>query len=1095
VDHAVEAYLDAVCRQAIEPVRQLVEQMHRQASAAAEALDQVRNQAGESDAQHVWQAARSHRQAVRELLEEATSALERTHAGLALAQARRALTDALATHAGAQADASRVAPDTLFAPAESDSLYVGSRKAMARGGRRLRRRAPEQQIPAAHLARYHATVRLPLALVPTFSVAEQHVARAVATIETLATAAAYDAMRAEQCARRAELFVHDRERDAADQVAPITPLAGSDNDHADGNARPAATQSGTTASMDALARAHASTLKLRDALAAQVLDVDELREQASAAVRRAQRQWEDDVTQGGTFLLPLRRRPLDRPSAVERFDREDEAWLAWHDRVAHRLGSLGQLLALPDAAHQALDTWIDLLRADVVAPLHEVVSSAAQRVTDRVPTVEQAFGVSAEQARGEVSRALDEALAAAAQAQHAVEDLELIERVEAGGEAFARAIRRLPERVPERVRVNELHSSAVATGAEPVRPTIDVLVETPRAHVSKAVEAEWEALSKRIAQPTVDALRRLEKELAEVPAVLRFNLDTALSTIGRLLQPPDDSPLDPDDEPPADAPSPDEALAEARDLATGGLRRSAVRLIALDDPLARTLVDSAEAAVRPVDRLMSRVIDRSRVEEGLRAQAADAQREALDQVRDTAKQLREGAATVWWGTRARSRLLRLRIKRLLRRGRRAVGVGSPPEVHELGTVEAIAGLDSLLERLPTPYRHLFSLRPLSDVGLLKGRTADLARIRRHEAQWRGGLRNALILSGAAGSGLTSLVKVTEREVLTDYTVSHVDLRSRPRSADALAARLARALGLAADAGASLADLRSAVHAQPADAPPRAVVLSGMDHLMLRTIGGADMARDLLLFLSQTDTRVFWLGTIGASGWQALTRALPQASSLVLSYAVGGLSRAALEEAIMARHTRSGLALHFEPIRKQTSKAERVLLTVRKGDVESQAGLRALFFDELYRLSGYNLTLALVYWLRSVEVDAEGETVHVRQPERLSFAFLDAFDRAGAFALKAFLDHRSLTTGEMAAVMGGAPLRAAIEQFERLGNVMLIEPMPRAKSSSDENTSDTLFGSRPPEYFASDASDVRYRLRPVVVQPVVEYLRRQNVLRT
>ena len=805
------------------------------------------------------------------------------------------------------------------------------------------------------------------------------------------------------------------------------------------------------------------------------------------------------MERGGTFLLSMRARAVEPVKALRHHERDDE-WTGWYERVAARLGALLDVMSIPDTAHEALTQWFGALRSGVVEPMSEVIAQTSEFVTTPIREVDAAFERSPEAARQAVADALRETLGATERAQEQVEALGIDLQVTGSVQRLALSIRGLTSSVAETVRVNERHSDSIATGAGDVDPTTGTLLETPRAHVKRAVDAEAENLDERAARPIREAVAALVKEMNDVPAVLRFNLETALSTLNSLLQIGE---ADADDEEHEvetgdEAQLPADRIAEAHDLAMGGLRRSSARLAALSEPLGRMLPAAAQSAVAPVDRVLKRVIDRSRVEEGLRAQATDAQREALDRMRETGRRIGEGFEHAGWWMRKHARLLRVRVRGLLRRGREVVGVVGAGEIHELGTVEAIAGLDTLLERLPAPYRHLFSLRPVTDPDLLKGRTADLSRIRRHEKQWRAGLRNALILSGASGSGLTSLIRVAEAGALADYDVHRVEMRARPRSADALAARLAKALNLPPEAGASLAALRAAVHAHPAGERPPVIVLGGMEHLMLRTVGGADLARDVFLFLSQTDTRILWIGTVGTSGWQAMRTALPQAASLVLTHEVGGLSRDALEDVVMARHVKSGLALHFEPIADKTSKAQQLLLKATKGEIDTQPALRRLYFDELARVSGQNLTLALVYWLRSVRIDADGEVVRVHQPDRLSFAFLDSFDRAGAFTLKAFLDHRSLTIRELAQVMGGVAIRSAVEQFERVGNVLLIEPMPTGKRSvPDSSTSEvaSAFGERTPVFFASDDADVRYRLRPVVIQPIVDYLRRQNVLRT
>ncbi len=1106
---ALDAYLDAICDLVFAPTRQAVRAFEQEIDASIKTLDAGREPDGKWSAQAQWKAATTHRRQLRDALGQLTQTLERVAPGRRLAQARRVLCSAWEEGAAVESrSVSRTAPDALFASRKDDSLYVNSRKSMARMGRRMRKSPPEQTIPLGELARYHTVVRVPTALLPTFRTVEQEIARIAATVEALGTNAVYAALRAEQHCRHYAFFLTPDERhdvasapatESAWPAVPPTPNPQAAQPDASSGSQVRVVETEGRKGADAIAEARAAALKLRDLLAAQPLGIDALRAQAQSAIQTAHIDWTRDVERGGTFLLSMRSRAIEPVKALRRHERDDE-WAAWYERVAARLHTLLGVMSIPDIAHASLSQWLDALRSDVVEPMGRLISETSDLVTAPIGEVDAAFERSPEVAYKAVGDAMRETLGATRHAQEQIAALSVNQKIEESAKTLSLSIRGLTSEVAESVRVNGLHAQTVIGGGGEVDPEIGTLIETPRSHVKRALDAEAEHLGEKAAHPVRESVAALVKEMNDVPSVLRFNLETALSSLTSLVRPADADEGDEEhDVETGEQPiAPAERIAESRDLATNGLRRSAARLSGLSEPLARIVPDAASSAFAPVDRMLKRVIDRSGVEEGLRAQAADAQREALDQMRETTRRIGDGFEHAGWWLRKHARLLRVRVRGLLRRGREVVGVAGGGEIHELGTVEAIAGLDTLLERLPAPYRHLFSLRPVADPDLLKGRTADLARIRRHERQWRAGLRNALILSGASGSGLTSLVRIAETDVLADYDVHRIELRSRPPSADALAARLARALGLPTAAGASLAALRGAVHEQPAGERPPVVVLGGMEHLMLRTVGGADMARDVFLFLSQTDTRILWVGVVGTSGWQALRSALPQAAALVLTYEVGGLGRDALEEVIMARHGKSGLALHFEPIADKTSKAERMLLKARKGEIDTQPGLRRLYFDELSRVSGQNLTLALVYWLRSVVIDADGEVVRVHQPNRLSFAFLDSFDRAGAFTLKAFLDHRSLTIRELSQVMGGVPTRSAVEQFERVGNVLLIEPMPTANQPTPNPSStevSSAFGERAPVFFASGDADVRYRLRPVVIQPIVDYLRRQNVLRT
>jgi hypothetical protein len=126
-----------------------------------------------------------------------------------------------------------------------------------------------------------------------------------------------------------------------------------------------------------------------------------------------------------------------------------------------------------------------------------------------------------------------------------------------------------------------------------------------------------------------------------------------------------------------------------------------------------------------------------------------------------------------------------------------------------------------------------------------------------------------------------------------------------------------------------------------------------------------------------------------------------------------------------------------------------------------------------------VTLALFYWLRSATVDPRTGTLHARALEPLNFGYLGELSLPQCFALKAFLDHGSLSLDEYGLILG-LPRGEAREMFESLGNQLLIEPTVQDNALADFR-------------FNTVSDDARYRIRPLVVHPVTRHLRGRNLL--
>ena len=106
-------------------------------------------------------------------------------------------------------------------------------------------------------------------------------------------------------------------------------------------------------------------------------------------------------------------------------------------------------------------------------------------------------------------------------------------------------------------------------------------------------------------------------------------------------------------------------------------------------------------------------------------------------------------------------------------------------------------------------------------------------------------------------------------------------------------------------------------------------------------------------------------------------------------------------------------------------------------------------------------------------------IRVAPVSAIRFDFLDAFPIQRSFALKALIEHATLTVTELADVLQ-IPQKNARKLFEALGNAQLIAPakaivVTRAYAFNGVQTG------------------VRYRVRPMVLHPVVRHLRSRNIV--
>ncbi|QXD16503.1 hypothetical protein GQ464_006025 [Rhodocaloribacter litoris] len=1077
-----EAY-DAIERDLLAPLRKSVRRVaNRHARLTAEA---GLNDGADAPPGDVWDRLLAYRAATgREVLQALQHSLTTLAPGERIGAAFLNLLEALP---GLAADVPALVtlpePPDLHAPDPRDTPAVRLKKRILRGRdalrrlglragngiRRLLRRplhplpARDRQVPLAALCEYHLRVRLAGLYLPAHEHLQQHVARQVARLEA-AVAAWTDTLLEIEALRGASLpgdpSGHPARPRWPDWALPAPPPA--PDRHPDEAAHHRALR---------LAREAAATLQDGlQALAgaeppASPFDEAELQAAGSLLAR--------DVRYAGTMLLdPGQRRlpePAGRPDARLR-DRQ-RRWAAWHTQARNRIEAGQHLVALYHVLLHAETGLLQETAQATLVPVFERFTSMFERLRAAIAQVEALpAGAGGEPARlAEALRTLQEATLADLQASLAdlpgvvASDQALLEP---GARIWKELLAHL-DTLPEELEVHPLPAPDHREDP-PVQPGQRTFRINLRELAGQALPAPYPERLHAAAEPLRQKLVRTWRDVEGVLHIVQYNLEAALDELD--AQPGEKT--DADDRP-------HDPVATACDLAAGGLRRAANTLAALVSDLR----EPWQAYEQEVFRTFAR--DRDLLLRQVRAAGAP----EAPWVELLAR-LRRGGGYLYRRTRTAAGQLAERTRLLFRLGRRharelrqqaqtVVGIATADAEAQARTLDALTHLAPLQERLPLIYRKLFALAPLAEPFLLENRTHDLEAARRHFERWRQGRQGEpLIVVAPPGAGRTSFLNVLPHTVLQPADVRPLALERRLTDPAALAQCLAGVLELDLDAPPSLEALEAALLARTRTDPPVACLIDNLEHLMLRTLNGTDLLERLLILFARTDGRIYWVATINAHAWHYLGKVIPSTTGLASVRALTPFDRDTLETLILSRHRRSGMPLRFIAPEAHPRRTLPRLLRRSRTDEEQQAALRRQYFDRLHRSSGQNLRLALFYWLRSADFEADGDTLTIRPLEPLDFGFLNTYDLGRAFSLNAFLLHGTLTLDEHNRIFRLSE-EEGILILESLLNQRVIEPVPAGRQDG------------------VDASRIhpalRYRLHPLLLHPVTESLRARRIV--
>ena len=621
-------------------------------------------------------------------------------------------------------------------------------------------------------------------------------------------------------------------------------------------------------------------------------------------------------------------------------------------------------------------------------------------------------------------------------------------------DAAGRAVRRLEALGGELPAAVRLHGIPEA-GRQVTRPAAASRVVRVRGVAARVFGTSRMTRIREAPVVIAKALREVGREVAELSEVAAYGYEVALAELSESL----------DAEP---------EVRRTLAHATEGLMRAGDKLRLARETLFRAAAAAEANAIAQIDEGVGRLVQHT---------LADRPAASVLRVRSYVE---DEVAHDWrrWRHRIarRSTSAAAALRATGDRGvslARTLGLRPPVPGERDRGVPDLDSVSDIVRDLPVVYRRLFSFEPLADPRLLAGRDEALDQV---SARWRAyeaGGPGSLLVVAQPGAGVTSFLNVAATR-LSQAAPGGVrrTLRDRESGEARFTGTLGAWLGLdAPDDGpgaASLSELADEVLRAPEGALPAWVILEGAELLHLRTPEGGGAFERLVTFITRTESRLFWVVSINAAAWQLIRlRARPVVSS-IRRLALAPLGPDELREAIFARHRRSGIPLRFaEPSACGAARLHRWLRT-RTTRKRSRL-IEAEYFRRLHRAALGSVRLALVHWLRSADLESVPGHLLVR-PLATPFPSLDGVDVDQSFALKALLEHGTLTPAEFGEVMrtGAAATRHTLRS---LAEMRLIEAL------DEDGTGDSGRSPREP----------RYRIRPLMLGVVGHHLRSRNIL--
>ncbi|MCF7810436.1 ATP-binding protein [bacterium] len=393
------------------------------------------------------------------------------------------------------------------------------------------------------------------------------------------------------------------------------------------------------------------------------------------------------------------------------------------------------------------------------------------------------------------------------------------------------------------------------------------------------------------------------------------------------------------------------------------------------------------------------------------------------------------------------------IREHIFRIRRLTGLTVPTVRLEDVLINYLSESEKKITNLPYVYKRLFRTEPLNDERFFDGRSEEIAILKKQLQNWRNSYFTNTVFVGEKGTGKTTLLNLSESILFKGNQLNRFDIDSSILSLDELVLQLSLAFGMDETSDVEILTERLL------NGEPRICIIENLHNIYIRVVGGFDTLKQILLLISKTGDKIFWITSCSIYSWQYLDRVMNISAYFNKIIYLDALVREEIENIVMRRHRVSGYEHHFNlPDDNDKVRKYRKLST----EEAIQRALHDDFFDDLSDLANGNISVAIQYYLRAID-EVKEDRIMISPLDTFDYTTLFQLTPDDLFSLAAILQHGELSEGE----------HARIFHQETSTSCLLLKRMRNSGVLIEESG--------------------RYKVHPLMYRPVVRALKSRNIL--
>lgn len=457
--------------------------------------------------------------------------------------------------------------------------------------------------------------------------------------------------------------------------------------------------------------------------------------------------------------------------------------------------------------------------------------------------------------------------------------------------------------------------------------------------------------------------------------------------------------------------------AEAKKVVVEGLDRAIKKNDDINNELLNLNNSFAQKIKEPLDQLSEDLIKLTFTESVFELKLKIAKDRALQKSREVKKETIQKVKNALPLLISSVKKSYNRLTKLYSKTRKLIGIEKPVTVIKGEVSNFLSETGEAINKLPFVYQRLFVVEPIEDERFFFGREEEFEKLNKAYKNWSAGKFSPTIIYGEKGSGITSLINVfiKKKEFPIDsIRISVKEIVQRKEDfLNLLSGELFKSETV------ELQELIEALNNKKSK--KKIVVLENLQHIFLRRINGFENLKLLFELISETNENVFWVTTCTSYGYKYLQKTISIADYFAYEVKFGELDDKQIIDIILKRHRVSGYDIYYE-----ASESDRSNKNFQKlSDDEKQAQLEKTYFSALNEFADSNISLALLFWVRSTSAISEGR-ITIGHIPKLDFSFLTALSNEIIFVLNMLLVHDGLTEEDVSSING-----IAVERNRRL----------------------------------------------------------------